>query len=308
MGLVLVIPLIVVAIAIGVAAELRFRERAERFCDRLLTFNLYFLLPPVAFFNVVGLEFTVDVGAGLVLGYVATGLVGIAAYLIGRTRGWSRPVIGTVIVCAAAGNSGYLGYPLTSILLGPEALPQAVAYDVLVTIPVLIVGCFAVGAAFGVEAGEGARARVRAFFLRNPMLPAFVLAMIAPDELAPHLAVTLSRDLVFALLPFGFFAVGVYLAATSPGRFSLPRPDLRIGAATALKCVAIPALLVLLALPLIDLPAPYLLQSAMPCGLNTLIVANAYGLDRRLAAGAIAWSTALVLLVAGSAAVLLPRL
>jgi hypothetical protein len=31
----------------------------------------------------------------------------------------------------------------------------------------------------------------------------------------------------------------------------------------------------------------------MPCGLNTMIVAHAYGLNIRITAGAIAWSTAL---------------
>jgi malate permease and related proteins len=36
----------------------------------------------------------------------------------------------------------------------------------------------------------------------------------------------------------------------------------------------------------------------MPCGINTLLVAHVYGLDVRLAAQAVAWSTALA--VAGA--------
>ena len=39
----------------------------------------------------------------------------------------------------------------------------------------------------------------------------------------------------------------------------------------------------------------FLLLAAMPCGVNVLLVVNAFGLDRRLAASMIAWSTALVL-------------
>jgi len=38
----------------------------------------------------------------------------------------------------------------------------------------------------------------------------------------------------------------------------------------------------------------------MPTGINTLVVAHVYGLDLRIAAGAIAWSTAIVV-VAGVA-------
>src|SRR5215211_4540036 len=54
-----------------------------------------------------------------------------------------------------------------------------------------------------------------------------------------------------------------------------------------------PALLFLLAAPLIDLPGPYLLLAAMPCGINTMIVTHAYGLDLRISAGAVAWTTAI---------------
>ena len=46
-------------------------------------------------------------------------------------------------------------------------------------------------------------------------------------------------------------------------------------------------------LPLIDLPDTYLLLAAMPSGINTMIVTHAYGLDLRVAAGSVAWSTAI---------------
>ena len=50
----------------------------------------------------------------------------------------------------------------------------------------------------------------------------------------------------------------------------------------------------LLAAPLIDLPAAYRLLSAMPSGLNSLVVAHAYGLDMEITAEAVTWSTAIV--------------
>jgi len=59
-----------------------------------------------------------------------------------------------------------------------------------------------------------------------------------------------------------------------------------------------PALLILLAAPLIDLPPAYRLLSAMPSGLNSLIVAHAYGLDMEITAEAVTWSTAIVVLAA----------
>ena len=56
----------------------------------------------------------------------------------------------------------------------------------------------------------------------------------------------------------------------------------------------VPALLMLMAAPLIDLPAAYRLLSAMPTGLNSLVVAHAYGLDMEITAEAVTWSTAIV--------------
>src|SRR5918994_1413989 len=54
----------------------------------------------------------------------------------------------------------------------------------------------------------------------------------------------------------------------------------------------------LVSLPFIDLPGPYLLIAAMPCGINTLLVAHVYGLDAKLAAQAVTWTTAIAVAAA----------
>ncbi len=98
-----------------------------------------------------------------------------------------------------------------------------------------------------------------------------------------------------AVLPLGFFAVGAALAEEAEeGALPFPPPlDAPVAAAVAIKLVVAPALLFALAVPLIDLPGTYLLLAAMPCGINTMIVTHAYGLDLRLTASAVAWSTAI---------------
>jgi hypothetical protein len=74
--------------------------------------------------------------------------------------------------------------------------------------------------------------------------------------------------------------------------------DPPVGAAILLRLVIAPGLLLLLSLPFIDLPGPYLLLAAMPCGINTLLVAHVYGLDSKLAAQAVAWTTAIAVVAA----------
>ncbi len=66
-----------------------------------------------------------------------------------------------------------------------------------------------------------------------------------------------------------------------------------------------PALLGLLAWPLVDLPDSYLLMAATPAGVTGLVVAHAYGLEMRFSAAAIAWTTVVSVLAALAAAVVL---
>ena len=280
----------------GIWAEHRFTGRAGPATRRALIVVLYVVLPPVTFFNLVGADLGGDAGAGIVLGVVSLTLLAFLAWAIGdRLMHLERPQTGALISCELVVNTGYLGLAVVAALHGFDALGEAVAYDILVSGPALLVGAFAIGAAFGEKAGEGPRERLIAFVTRNPPLYAAIAALLAPESLAPDLAVDASRIAVIALLPVGFLAVGATLAEDAEeGRIGLPpRFDGPVAVAVALRLLAGPALLLALSIPLIDLPETYLLLAAMPCGLNTMIVAHAYGLDLRIAAGAIAWSTAI---------------
>jgi predicted permease len=291
-----IVATIIGATAVGVWAERRYGGRAGIGARRALLFVLYVVLPPATFFNLARAEVNVDVGVGIVLGYLALGGATLIAWLVAaRLLRLGRPAIGSVLCCALVANTGYLGYPLVAALLGFDRLSEAVVYDILVSAPALILGAFSVGAAFGERAGEGPRERIAAFFTRNPPLYAAVLAVIAPDSLAPDVLVDASRIAIVAILPLGFFAVGAALAEEAEeGAMPIPPPlDGPVAATVAIRLIVAPGLLYLLALPLIDLPDPYLLLAAMPCGINTMIVTHAYGLDLRISAGAVAWSTAI---------------
>ena len=291
-----IVAAIIASTGAGVWAELRYGGRAGVASKRALLFVLYVVLPPVTFFNLARVHFDANVGAGIGLAYLALAGAALLAWF-GATRVLSlgRPAAGSVICCALVANTGYLGYPLVAALLGFHRLSEAVVYDVLVSAPALLLGAFSVGAAFGERAGETLGQRVRAFFVRNPSLYAAVLALVAPNALAPDALVDASRVAVVAILPLGFFAVGTALTEESAEGVSPVPPafDSPVALAVATRLIVAPALLYLLALPLIDLPGPYLLLAAMPCGINTMVVTHAYGLDLRISAGAVAWSTAI---------------
>lgn len=301
MGVLLTIVAILVAGSAGVAAERRWPDRAVGAARRALVISLYTLVPFVTFFNLARVQLNADLGGGLVIGWVAILAATGIAWLTGtRLLRLERPSTGSLLTGTLVPNSGYLGYPLTASLLGFHALGQAVVYDIVVVAPCLLLLGFGTGAAFGTRAGEGLRERVIAFVTRNPPLYAAIAALIAPDSLAPDALVDVSRGMVIALLPIGFFAVGAVLAEEVEERtLELGSPfHPPVGAAILLRLVIAPGLLFVLSLPFIDLPGPYLLLAAMPCGINTLLVAHVYGLDAKLAAQAVAWTTAIAVTAA----------
>jgi predicted permease len=297
--------LTVVAIAIsgsaGVVAERRWPAKAVGWARRLLVLSLYTLMPFVVFFNLDRVHLTADLAGGLIVGWVAIlAAIGLAWLTGSRILRLPRPGTGALISGTAVPNSGYLGYPLCASLLGFHALGEAVVYDLIVVAPCLLLIAFGTGASFGTRAGEGAKERTIAFFTRNPPLYAAIAAIIAPASFAPDVLVDISRGMVVALLPIGFFAVGAVLAEeVEEGTLVLGSPfHPPVGAATLLRLVIAPGLLLLLSLPFIDLPGPYLLLAAMPVGVNTLLVSHVYGLDAKLAAQAVAWTTAIAVLAA----------
>ena len=301
MGVLITFAAIAISVGVGVWSERRWPEGAANAARKALLLVLYALLPPVIFFNLAKAEIDASHAVGLALGLVAVALSSLLAYWVAiRVMRLSRPQTGAVVCAVHSVNTGYLGYPLTVALLGRGELSNAVLYDVLVSGPSLLLGAFAVGAAFGTKAGDTPRQRVAAFFTRNPPLYAALAGLLAPEALAPQVLVDFSQALIVAILPLGFFAVGATLAeGAEHGELPLPPPLTRpVLLALVARLAVVPVLLMLLAAPLIDLPTTYRLMSAMPTGLNSMVVSHAYGLDNRITAEAIAWSTAIVVLAA----------
>lgn len=291
---------IAAATAAGFGVEHRLGERrADEVARRVVWLMLWVIGPPVVFVLIAALEVTAEVGAGIAFAYAALAVSLGAAYAIGT---WllrlPRPAVGALMLVAGFANTGYLGLPLSAALFGADELSSAVAFDVLVTTLGIFTIGFSIGAAFGSAAGDTALERTGAFFARNPLLWACALGFLAPDVLAPGWAVDVAQVAVFALLPLGFFVVGVTLAVEAEeGALRFPPPvTAAVGTALGLRLLVAPAVVLGLSAAVIDVPDPYLSQAAMPCAINAIVVAHTYGLARGLIASAIAWSTAIVVL------------
>jgi malate permease and related proteins len=304
-----VIPLIAVigaAALAGYGAEHRFRSGAEQLARRLMWTVLWVLMPIIAFFNIASLHVDAHVGAGIGFAWVAVCVTLAVAYLVGtRVLHLPRPSVGALMTVSVFGNTAFLGLPFTVALFGFDELGAAVAYDNLVSTPAFVTLGFSVAAAFG-AIGGGVRERALGFLTRNPPLWAALAGLVAPEALAPDVLVDASRVIALAILPIGFFAVGVTLAAEAEeGTARFPPP---LGApvvwAVALKLLVPPLIVLGLSRLVIDVPDVYLSQAAMASAINNLVVAHEFELDRGLVAAAIAWSTAVVVPVGALVALL----
>ena len=276
----------------GVLAA-RGRSDATAIADRMLWISLWVILPVVTFFNFARFDPSAEVGAGLAFAYVGLAVALALAWLLARgplrLEGHTR---GAFMCAAFHANTGFLGLPFTAALLGRDALPEAITYDQLVSTPWLLVVAFAIGATHRREGSSG-RSDVRAFLVRNPALYALVAGLLAPDALAPGWAVDAANVLVVALAPLGFFALGVYATA---GGTRFPPPLTRPVAAAVVVKLTVPVAVVAACAALIhDVPDAFLVQAAMPTGLNSLLLVAAYSLDRAIISGAIVYSTLIVL-------------
>lgn len=61
-------------------------------------------------------------------------IVGIITYLILKIAGWDSRKIWTIVVCVVLGNTGFLGYPVTSGIFGAEGMIRAVFCDISTSI------------------------------------------------------------------------------------------------------------------------------------------------------------------------------
>jgi len=289
---------VIVATAVGVAVERRDNARAHKLRQVLLQAMLWVLVPFVAYVNIARAHLSLD--ATLSIAIAAASIVVAGAIMWRLAHGpFALPSAsaGAAVVTTIQANTAYFGLPLIAALFSHAELSQAVVYDGLVSLPMFVIGSYSVGARLGHAREGGVREQLRTGLVRNPVLWAVVAALVVPEAWAPAALVTPSHVAVYALLPLGFFIVGVTLGdEAKDGMLRIPPPlTPPIGAVVVLRMAFVPLVLLVVGLLWIDVPAPFYVMAAMPVGINTVLVGHATGLDLRLTSSAIAWTTVVAL-------------
>lgn len=293
---------VIAAVGFGVVVERRANTAAQQLRTLLVRTMLWALVPFVAYVNIARAHLSFDALVSIAIAVVAVITAGTLMWRLARgPLGLPRPSTGAAIVCTLQANTAYFGLPLCAALFSQAEVSQAVVYDGLVSLPMFVIGSFAVGARFGWAGERGLRAQLTVGLVRNPVLLAVAAGLLVPEAWAPDVLVTPAQVALLALLPIGFVVVGITLGdEAKDGTLRIPPPLTRpIAAVAVLRMAFVPTVLLVAGGLLVDVPAPYYLLAAMPVGVNTVLVGHATGLDLNLTASSIAWTTTLALVGIG---------
>jgi len=236
---------------------------------------IIYLAMPALIFRAV---FEADISMSLLkIPLVALLIVSLSmgvAFIAGRLARLSKPTFGALLIAAAIGNTGYLGFPLTLQLFGIENLVRAVFYDISGTVIFMFTMGLIVADKYG-EA-EGRINKVKEILTFPPLL-GLIAALILKDVALPKYIMDVIGFLAGATIPLIMLSIGLALEVAHVGRYKL-----EIGIAALIKLAAAPVIAFFVASAMgmtrLDLGIT-VLEASMPTAMFSMVIGLKYGLD-----------------------------
>ena len=263
----------------------------------LTKFVFYFALSAMLFRFSANVSLAEVWDSRLAMAYLwGTAFVYGIASLVGFLRGLDVSTNAIEAQCAVIGNTGFLGVPMLTLLLGPEAIGTillALAIDLIVFSSLVVI------LITGARDGEISLRMLRSIglgLIKNPMIVAISLGFVwsglsipIPDPMNDFLAI-----LGGAATPGALFAIGASLALTSPDKMQIA------GWLTFCKLILHPLFVGIAALLLFGVD-PFkagviIAVSALPVAGNVYMLAQHYGVAPARVSTAILVSTAFSIL------------
>lgn len=254
-------------------------------------------MPAFIFVYTHGREITPGMVKAPFLGFGAEMVVMGLAYLAARGLRLDRRTTGALMLVAAFGNTGFLGYPVTKAAFpdNDHAVLTAVMFDEFAMATVLNSIGVAVAASFAGSRFEWGNLLQ---FLKTPLFPATIVALALKDAYVPMIIMDTLGYLAAGTVPLAMISIGLSLSGGS-----LKTYPAAFGVAFLLKMALLPVIMYY-TLPLIGVTGVVsqvvVLESAMPSAVFTGVVAARYGANGAFAAGAVFLMTlASVLVIPG---------
>jgi predicted permease len=263
----------------------------------LTKFVFYFALSAMLFRFSANLSLAEVWDSRLVAAYLwGTAFVYAIASLVGFLRGLDVATNGIEAQCAVIGNTGFLGVPMLTLLLGPEAIGPVL---LALTVDMIIFSSLIVILIVGSREGQLRLATLKIVglgLLKNPMIVAITLGFLWSGFGIP-IPVPLNEFLAIlggAATPGALFAIGASLASKSAERIEIA------GWLTFCKLVLHPLFVAFGALFLFGVD-PYkagviIAAAALPVAGNVYMLAQHYGVAPQRVSAAILVSTTVSIL------------
>lgn len=255
----------------------------------------------IIFFCLPALIFQAARKAGLNFIYFKVGLTSFLisfttlalALLVVRFLALDRQTKGAFLLASGVGNTGYLGYPITQLVLGSPAVIKAVFFDIFGTVMLLFTAGIYFASKYGQADGvtKDSPAWKQALLYATPNLAALGVGFILKDFTLPSFLTLVLNSLAKATTAIIMLAIGISLS------FNISNKD-TVGALllVGLKLLIMPLVALLLVL-LFGLTGQsrsvVILQASMPVALMSFVIGDLYGLNRRFLSAIILMSTAL---------------
>ncbi|MCC5878960.1 MAG: AEC family transporter [Idiomarina sp.] len=260
--------------------------------NRLIQYVLYVAMPAMVLLHLPALQVDATLWVPVMTPWAMLLLSMLSVVLLTRLLGWSREVMGALLIVVPLGNTSFLGFPIVQSFYGDAGLAYAVLYDQFGSFIGLAIVATTLAAIFGAPKPSGTvpqRTQIIRKVLTFPPFIALVIALVIlfSGTQYPAWLAQLLRVLGLTLVPAVMVAVGLQL------HFKVPRNDLSpFIASLGLKLVVLPliAFITMSLLPVSGLAVQVsLLEAAMPPMITAGAIAMAAGLKPRLVSAIIGY-------------------
>lgn len=114
-------------------------------------FVIYISLPALALYYIPKIEISSDLLYPLAVPWIGFALAFLFFSILGKKLGWSKNLIGCLVLTGGLGNTAFVGFPVIQALYGDEGLETAIIIDqpgtfvVLATLGVLVASYYSRG-------------------------------------------------------------------------------------------------------------------------------------------------------------------
>ncbi|TPE43037.1 AEC family transporter [Pontibacter mangrovi] len=273
--------LLFACLGLGILLQ-RVKEFPKNAPQVLNQFIIYISLPALALYFIPDVQLSPQVLLPVGLAWICFAAAALFFWSLGKAFGWSRKLVGCLILTGGLGNTSFVGLPVIEALFGPKSIETVILIDQPGTFVVLSTLGIALAASYS-RGATSISTIARKVFLFPPFV-AFLLALLL-NLLGFHFSEDMKdvfQRLGATVSPLALVSVGLQL-----------RPEWRskhwgfLALGLTFQLMLAPLLILLLYRGVLDVQGELLqicvLEAAMAPMVTASIVAAAYGLKPRLA-------------------------